>query len=140
MQCLALCQLQSRISGNECWKSVTYSIIAQIYKLPAQTFRDLCCEMCWVLVSVSLRSFKIYFEGKRWILCLFYFIYLFGVLLRFQHCTDHITMGSWKGRGNQYIEFIRVLYCKLLTNDKQLPAFPLEAMPGTEPRPQRWEA
>ena len=21
--------------------------------------------------------------------------------------------GSWKGRGNQYIEFVRVLYCKL---------------------------
>ena len=30
-------------------------------------------------------------------------IYLFGVLRRFQHCTGHITMGSWKGRGNQYI-------------------------------------
>ena len=68
------------------------------------------------------------------------FIYLFGVLRRFQQCTGHITMGSWKGRGNQYIEFIRVLYCKLPTNGKQLPAFPLEAVPGSEPRPQRWEA
>ena len=48
-------------------------------------------------------------------------------------------MGSWKGRGNQYIEFIRVLYCKLPTNGKQIPAFPLEAVPGTEPWPQRWE-
>ena len=47
--------------------------------------------------------------------------------------------GSWKGRGNQYIQFVRVLYCKLPTNGKQLPAFPLEAVPGTEPRPQRWE-
>ena len=37
------------------------------------------------------------------------FICLFGVLHRFQHCTGHITMGSWKGRGNQYIQFIRVL-------------------------------
>ena len=36
--------------------------------------------------------------------------------------------GSWKGRGNQYIQFIRVLYCKLPTNCKQLPAFPLEAV------------
>ena len=70
----------------------------------------------------------------------FIFIYLFGVLRRFQHCTGHITTGSWKGRGNQYIQFIRVLYCKLPTNGKQLPAFPLEAMPGIEPRPQRWEA
>ena len=65
---------------------------------------------------------------------------LFGVLCRFQHCTGHITTGSWKGRGNQYIQFVRVLYCKLPTNGKQLPAFPLEAMPGIEPRPERWEA
>ena len=48
--------------------------------------------------------------------------------------------GSWKGRGNQYIEFVRVLYCKLPTNGKQLPAFPLEAVTEIEPRPQRWEA
>ena len=67
-------------------------------------------------------------------------ICLFGVLRRFQHCTGHITMGSWKGRGNQYIQFVMVLYCKLPTNGKQLPAFPLEAVPGIEPRPQRWEA
>ena len=68
------------------------------------------------------------------------FIYLFGVLRRFQHCTGHITTGSWKGRGNQYIEFARVVYCKRPTNGKQLPAFPLEAVMGIEPRPQRWEA
>ena len=30
------------------------------------------------------------------------------------------------GRGNQYIQLIKVLYCKLLTNGKQLPALPLE--------------
>ena len=47
--------------------------------------------------------------------------------------------GSWKGRGNQYTQFVRVLYCKLPTNGKQLPAFPLEAMTGIEPRHQRWE-
>ena len=68
------------------------------------------------------------------------YIYLFGVLRRFQHCTGHITTGSWKGRGNQYIQFVRVLYCKLPTNGKQLPAFPLEAVRGSNPRPQRWEA
>ena len=68
------------------------------------------------------------------------FIYLFGVLRRFQHCTGHITTGSWKGRGNQYIEFARVVYCKLPTNGKQLPAFPLKAITGIELRPQRWEA
>ena len=58
------------------------------------------------------------------------FIYLFGVLRHFQHCTGHITTGSWKSRGNQYIQLVKVLYCKLPTNSKQLPAFPLEAMPG----------
>ena len=68
------------------------------------------------------------------------FIFLFGVLRPFQHCTGHITTGSWKGRGNPYIEFVRVLYCKLQTNGKQLPAFPHEAVTGIEPRPQRWEA
>ena len=57
------------------------------------------------------------------------FIYLFGVLRHFQHCAGHITMGSWKGRGNQYIQFVRVVCYKLPTNGKQLPAFPLEAMP-----------
>ena len=67
-------------------------------------------------------------------------IYLFGVLRRFQHCTGHITTGSWEGRGNQYIEFVRVLYCKLPTNSKQLPAFALEAVLGIESQPQRWEA
>ena len=61
----------------------------------------------------------------------FDFIYL-GFLRRFQHCTGHITTGSWKGRGNQYIQFIRVLYCKLPTNGNQLPAFPLKAVSGIE--------
>ena len=41
--------------------------------------------------------------------------------------------GSWKGRGNQYIQLVsRFLYCKLPTNGKQLPAFPLEAVLGNE--------
>ena len=65
---------------------------------------------------------------------------LFGVLRRFQHCTGHITTGSWKGRGNQYIQLVKVLYCNLPTNGKQLLAFPLEVRPGTELRSQRLEA
>ena len=79
--------------------------------------------------------------GKTSEIVMFYiaFCYLFlGVLRRFQHCTGHIMTGSWKGRGNQYIQFTRVLYCKLPTNGKQLQAFPLEAMMGIKPRPQRW--
>ena len=38
------------------------------------------------------------------------------------------------GRGNQYIQLVKVLYCKLPTNGKVLPAFPLEVGPGTEPQ------
>ena len=49
------------------------------------------------------------------------------------HCIGHITTGSFMGRGNQYIQLVKVLYCKLLTNGKKLPAFPLEVGPGTEP-------
>ena len=60
-------------------------------------------------------------------------IYLFGVLRRFQHFTGHIMTGSWKGRGNQYIQFAKDVYCKLPTNGKQLPAFPLKAMTGSNP-------
>ena len=39
-----------------------------------------------------------------------------------------------------YKTTIRVLYCELPTNGKQLPAFPLEEILGTEPQPQTWEA
>ena len=67
-------------------------------------------------------------------------IYLFRILRCFQHYTGHIMTGSWKGRGNQYIQSVRILYCKLPTNGKQLPAFPLETVPENEPRPQRWKA
>ena len=48
-------------------------------------------------------------------------------------------LDSCKGRVNQYIQLVKVLYCKLPTNGKQLPAFPLEVGPGSEPRSQRWE-
>ena len=60
------------------------------------------------------------------------YLFIWG-LRRFQHWTGHITTGSWKGRGNQYIQFVRVLYCKLPTNGKQLSAFPLEAVSGIDP-------
>ena len=66
------------------------------------------------------------------------FIYL-GFYVAF-NTVQVIKTGSWKGRGNQYIQFVRVPYCKLLTNGKHLPALPLKAMLGIEPRPQRWEA
>ena len=66
-------------------------------------------------------------------------IYLFGILCHFQQSTGHITMGNWEGRGNQYIQLVKVLYCKLPTIGKKPPAFPLGFRPGTKPRSQKWE-
>ena len=56
------------------------------------------------------------------------------------HCTGHVMTGSFAGRENQYIQLVKILYCKLPTNRKQLPAFPLEVGPGYKLRSQRWEA
>ena len=95
------------------------------------------------LPAISATVTRVHFQCVKTVvthILYIYYIYLFRVLRPFQHCTGHITTGSWKGRGNQYIQFVRVLYCKLPINGKQLPAFPLEAVPGIEPRPQRWEA
>ena len=49
----------------------------------------------WFLTtSTSIIVFK-------YIMLIVTFIYLFGVLRRFQQCTGHITTGSWKDRGNR---------------------------------------
>ena len=47
-------------------------------------------------------------------------------------------MGRFVGRGNQYIQLDKVLYCKLPTIGKQLPTFPHDVQ-GLNRRPQRWE-
>ena len=39
----------------------------------------------------------------------------FNFFLLLQHCICHITMDSFMGRGNQYIQLIKVLYCNMLT-------------------------
>ena len=39
-------------------------------------------------------------------------INLFTVLHRLQICTGHITLGSFVGSGKQYIQLVKVLYCK----------------------------
>ena len=56
-----------------------------------------------VMVSIRLPRKEFSFLGVQKVMG----IYLFGVLRRLQHCTGHITTGSWKGRGNQYIELVR---------------------------------
>ena len=51
---------------------------------------------------------------------------LFGFLTSVAtHCRGHITTGSFMGRGNQYIQLFKALYCELPTKGKQLPAFSL---------------
>ena len=48
------------------------------------------------------------------------------------HCKGHITMGSFVGRRKPVhtVWCVKVLYCKLPTNAKQLPAFPLLSRVG----------
>ena len=53
--------------------------------------------------------------------------------------TGHIMTDRFGGRGNQYIQLIKVLYCELSTLDKWLPTFPHKVR-GLNHRPQRWEA
>ena len=62
----------------------------------------------------------------------YFFIYL-GLTLLSRHCTGHITTGSWKGRGNQYIQLVKFLYCKLLTNASNYHLSHLRS--GREPNP-----
>ena len=50
------------------------------------------------------------------------FIYL-GFYIAF-NTTGHITFGSFVGRGNQYIQLVKVLHCKLPTISKQLRTSP----------------
>ena len=47
-------------------------------------------------------------------------------------------MGSFMGRGNQYTQLIKFLYCKLSVIGKQLRTFP-HRVRGLNHRPQSWE-
>ena len=81
------------------------------------------------------------FSIEESILCIIY-LFIWVLTSLSTHCTGHITTGSFYGaeETSTYSWVSRFLYCKLPTNGKQLPAFPLEVGPGTEPRSQRWEA
>ena len=46
---------------------------------------------------------------------------------------------SFMGRGNQCIQLVKVLFCKLSTIGKKLPSFPHMGS-ALNHRPQRWEA
>ena len=68
------------------------------------------------------------------LLCIF--IYLFGVLYRFLQCTGQTTMGNFVGTGNQYIQLVKFLYCKLSKISKQIPNFSHKVR-GLNRRPHR---
>ena len=54
----------------------------------------------------------------------------------FQHRTGHIMTSSFMGRGNQYIQLVKVLYCKLLIIAKLSHI----NIWGLKHQPERWEA
>ena len=69
-------------------------------------------------------------ERQNWILFIYLFIWVLTPLST--HCVGHSTTRSFMGRGNQYIQLVKVLYCKLPTNGKQIPALPHEVKLGFE--------
>ena len=83
-------------------------------------------------------KFTVFFKTLHLNQALQVFIYL-GFNIAFNTCTGHTMMGSFVGRGNQYIQSVKVLYCKRPTIGKQLPTFRHKIW-GLNRRPQRWEA
>ena len=53
--------------------------------------------------------------------------------------NDDVDLFIWGFTSLSTLQFVRVLYYKLPTNGKQLPAFPLEAVPGISLRGGRRE-
>ena len=73
------------------------------------------------------------------------YLFLYMLFRKFSYFTllstllAHFVMGSFVGRGNQYIQLVKILYCKLQTIGKQLQSFPHKVW-GLNHRPQRCEA
>ena len=70
-------------------------------------------------------------------LVIFLFTYVFTYLFSVLHHAKYLSVGcivtgSQKGRGNQYIQLVYVLYCKLPTKGKQVLVFLLEDRSGFE--------
>ena len=89
--------------------------------------------VCYIQDSVGQGKCTVNFH-----LFCFYFFYLFG-FCSFQHCIGHIMASSFMGRRNQYIQLVKVLYCKLLSIGKQLSTFP-HTVRGLNHRPRIWKA
>ena len=67
---------------------------------------------------------------------IYFFIYL-GFYVAFN--TVQVISRRVVGRAEETSTYSWSRFCTGMTNGKQLPAFPLDSVPGTEPRPQRWE-
>ena len=67
-----------------------------------------------ILVCIRVNITTSTYKSSLWVDL---FIYLF-FSRRFQNCTGHMLTDSWEGRGKQYIQLVKVLYCKLPTNGK----------------------
>ena len=94
------------------------------------------------VVNGILKRQPIFQVHQYYLKCIYLYIYLFGVLRRFQHCTGHITMGSFVGGGNQYIQLVCQGFCTVncipMASNYQLSHLRSGREPN--PRPQRWEA
>ena len=85
-------------------------------------------------VSRRIRSNSTHIGHNKWSYSRLCYLVIWIFMSLSTHCIGNITTGSFMRRGNQYIQLVKVLYCKLPTNGKQLPTFPLETGPGTKPR------
>ena len=110
--CLPACS-DGKPLMNYLWKSVDFDLEADFSNL----LLALEC-LCEALISPD--------STDHWLLS--NFVYLFGIYLAFN--TVH--------RRNQYIQLVKVLYCKLSTISKQLPTF-LHKILGLNRQPQRRE-
>ena len=111
------------------------------YALPAGSLKVHSAKKCVIerLFHIKLCNSKTSVKVKVAFLCPFH-LFILVFTSRSTHCIGHITTGCFMGRGNQYIQLVKVLYYKLSINGKQLPAFPLEVGTGIVHQSERWEA
>ena len=74
----------------------------------------------------------------KYIVLTFVYLFIWGFISLSTLYRSYITMGRFVGRGNQYIQFIKLQHCKLPTISKQLPTFPHKVR-DLNRQPQRWE-
>ena len=81
---------------------------------------------CYIVLGSWIRLFII-LHNTQYLISYIVYLFIWILMSLSTHSTSHITMGSFIGRGNQYLQLVKVLYCKLPTNGMQLLAFPLNS-------------